>query len=79
MKPKMAALIIAPQMSVSVASEVNGTSKVKVSAPGPQDIRPELVRALVGAHLDVLRVDRSVEKLESIFLKLTHGKKEMPS
>lgn len=62
---------------VSVASEVNGISRLKIAAP--QDLRPELVRALVKANIDVLRVDRSVEKLESIFLKLTHGKKELKS
>jgi hypothetical protein len=29
---------------------------------------------VVSAGADLLRLDRSVERLESIFLKLTHGK-----
>jgi ABC-2 type transport system ATP-binding protein len=35
------------------------------------DLRPEIARALVGGNVDLLRIDRAVEKLESIFLKLT--------
>ncbi|HZH04273.1 MAG TPA: ABC transporter ATP-binding protein [Myxococcaceae bacterium] len=62
---------------VSAAARADGVAAVKVFAPA--DLRPELVRALVRANLDVLRVDRSVEKLESIFLKLTHGQKELRS
>jgi ABC-2 type transport system ATP-binding protein len=38
------------------------------------DLRPEVVRALVGAGADVLRVDRSRQKLESIFLHLTQDR-----
>ena len=38
------------------------------------DVRAEVVRALVSANVDVLRIDRSVNELESIFLKLTSGK-----
>jgi ABC-2 type transport system ATP-binding protein len=38
------------------------------------DIRPQLVKALVVADLDVLRVDRGAAKLESIFLSLTRSK-----
>jgi ABC-2 type transport system ATP-binding protein len=44
--------------------------KVETSA----EVRPALVRALVGAGIDVLRVERAASRLESIFLKLTHGK-----
>jgi ABC-2 type transport system ATP-binding protein len=62
---------------VTVASELEGTSRLKIAAS--QELRPELVRALVKANLDLLRIDRSVEKLESIFLRLTHGKKELKS
>ena len=38
-----------------------------------QEVRPALLRALVAADVDVLRVDKSTGRLESIFLKLTHG------
>jgi ABC-2 type transport system ATP-binding protein len=37
------------------------------------EVRPLLVRALVQAEVDVLRVDKASSRLESIFLKLTHG------
>ncbi len=40
------------------------------------EIRPDLVRALVGAGVDVLRVDRSRQKLESIFLQLTQDREK---
>ncbi|HEX4458614.1 MAG TPA: ABC transporter ATP-binding protein [Polyangia bacterium] len=35
------------------------------------ELRPQLVRALVQANVDVLRVDRGALQLESIFMKLT--------
>jgi ABC-2 type transport system ATP-binding protein len=35
------------------------------------DLRPAVVRALVGANVDVLRVDRAASQLESIFMQLT--------
>jgi ABC-2 type transport system ATP-binding protein len=38
------------------------------------ELRPKLVRALVEAKVDVLRVDKASSRLENIFLKLTHGK-----
>jgi ABC-2 type transport system ATP-binding protein len=38
------------------------------------DVRPQLVKALVQADIAVLRVDRAAHRLENIFLKLTHGK-----
>ncbi len=41
---------------------------------GTGEIRPELVKALVGAGLGVLRVDKAAARLENIFLKLTEGK-----
>jgi ABC-2 type transport system ATP-binding protein len=47
---------------------------VTARAEARPDLRPAIVRALVAGNLDVLRVDRGGEKLESIFLKLTHGK-----
>jgi ABC-2 type transport system ATP-binding protein len=36
------------------------------------ELRPRLVRALVAADLDLLRIDRGAAQLESIFLQLTH-------
>jgi ABC-2 type transport system ATP-binding protein len=37
------------------------------------EVRPAVVRALVQAGIDVLKVDKSEGRLEDIFLKLTHG------
>jgi ABC-2 type transport system ATP-binding protein len=37
------------------------------------DVRPALVKALVHADIEVLRIDKASGRLESIFLKLTHG------
>lgn len=37
------------------------------------DVRPALVKALVQAEVEVLRVDKASSRLEAIFLKLTHG------
>ncbi len=38
------------------------------------ELRPALVRALVGAEIDLLRIDRAASQLESVFLKLTQTK-----
>jgi len=35
-----------------------------------RDVRPDLARALVGADLDLLRLDRALGELESVFLEL---------
>jgi ABC-2 type transport system ATP-binding protein len=43
-------------------------------ALGVGELRPELVKALVAANINVLRVDKAAARLENIFLKLTHGK-----
>jgi ABC-2 type transport system ATP-binding protein len=58
-------------VSVTVVREDGASSALRVEAS--TDARAALVRALVAAQVDVLRVDRP-ERLESIFLKLTHGK-----
>ena len=42
------------------------------------DLRPELVRTLVGANIDVLKLDKGASRLESIFLRLTHGPEVRP-
>ena len=39
-----------------------------------EELRPAVVRALVGANLDVLRVDHGASQLENIFLQLTRNK-----
>lgn len=57
---------------VVVAQEQDGVAILKVDAPA--ELRPQLVRALVAANVDLYRLDRGIERLESIFLKLTHGK-----
>ncbi|GMU60428.1 MAG: hypothetical protein AMXMBFR34_21910 [Myxococcaceae bacterium] len=48
--------------------------RVSLKVEAAAEVRPALVRALVAAGIDVLRVDRAATRLESIFLKLTHGK-----
>jgi ABC-2 type transport system ATP-binding protein len=57
---------------VEIVREEEGVATLRVEAPA--DFRPRLARALIGADVELLRLDRSTERLESIFLKLTHGK-----
>jgi ABC-2 type transport system ATP-binding protein len=59
--------------TASLLTEDSGISVVHVEG-GPADLRPAVVRALVYANLDVLRLDRGAQKLEQIFMKLTSGK-----
>ena len=49
--------------------EVLGPTQLRVQAA--PELRPALVRALVGANVDVLRIDRAASQLESIFTELT--------
>ncbi len=71
--PAIAALSGVPSVDgAQVLSESGGVAAIRVAAPA--DARPAIVRALVAANIDVLRIDRATEKLESIFLKLTHEK-----
>ena len=58
--------------AASVAREEANLAVLRVDAS--PDLRPQLVRALVQADVDVLRVDRGSTHLESIFLKLTQAK-----
>jgi len=58
--------------SATSQREQDGVSWVRLRAP--MEVRPQITRALVAANVDVFRMDRVVERLESIFLKLTHGK-----
>ena len=55
----------------AVVSTENGATLVGVDAP--VELRPKLVKALVLADVDVLRVDRGGGHLESVFLKLTRS------
>ena len=41
---------------------------------GDPALRPQVVRALVAAGVDLWRIDQSASQLESIFLQLTHSK-----
>lgn len=47
---------------------------VTLQVKGRGELRPALVKALVAANVDVLRLDKSTARLENIFLQLTHGK-----
>ncbi len=58
--------------AVTVTSHAEGLGVLRVEAA--PDLRPAIARAVVGAGLELHRLDRGSEKLESIFLKLTHGK-----
>jgi ABC-2 type transport system ATP-binding protein len=74
----------AAQQAVDALKAVAGVSEVTVTrldgvqvalrVEAGQEVRPALVKALVAADLEVLRVDRAATRLENIFLKLTHGK-----
>jgi ABC-2 type transport system ATP-binding protein len=47
-------------------------ASLRVDAPA--ELRPVLVKALVAANIDVLRIDKAHGRLENIFMKLTGGK-----
>jgi ABC-2 type transport system ATP-binding protein len=49
--------------------EVVGGTQLRVQAAG--ELRPAIVRALVNAGVDVLRVDRAASQLESVFMQLS--------
>jgi ABC-2 type transport system ATP-binding protein len=63
--------------SVSGVTDVRMTQlhagKVQLKIESSTEVRPAVVRALVQAGLDVLKVDNGQGRLEDIFLKLTHG------
>ncbi len=48
-------------------------SKVSLKIDAASEVRPAVVRALVQAGADILKVDKGSGRLEDIFLKLTHG------
>lgn len=51
-----------------------GESSVRLRISAAAELRPQIADALVSSGLGLLRLDRSSERLESIFIKLTHGK-----
>jgi ABC-2 type transport system ATP-binding protein len=55
--------------TVSVVKEEGGLLGLRVEAS--PELRPRVAQALVGAGLELLRLDRGTERLESIFLRLT--------
>jgi ABC-2 type transport system ATP-binding protein len=57
---------------LGVSDARDGVVRLRVAAS--PDLRPKLVRALVQADVDVLRVDRAAGQLETIFMKLTQAK-----
>lgn len=63
---------VAGVTDVTVAKLEGETATLRVTGSG--ELRPALVKALVGAGAGVLRVDKASTRLENIFLKLTHGK-----
>ncbi len=74
----------APQKAIDVLKTVPGVTDVTVlkldgdtaalRVVGTGELRPEMVNALVGAGISLLRIDKAAARLENIFLKLTHGK-----
>jgi ABC-2 type transport system ATP-binding protein len=59
---------------VRVTGEAEGVVTLRMEAPA--ELRPRVAQAVVGAGLELLRLDRGVEKLESLFLRLTRGGEE---
>jgi len=57
---------------VQIVKEQNGIAALRLEATA--ELRPQVARALLGANLELLRLDRGASKLENIFLTLTHGK-----
>jgi ABC-2 type transport system ATP-binding protein len=50
----------------------DGVARLRVQATS--ELQPKIVRALVAANIDVMRIDRASSQLETIFMKLTQGK-----
>jgi ABC-2 type transport system ATP-binding protein len=57
--------------SVTVVS--GDEDRVELRADAPGELRPAIARALLGAGLDLLRLDLGQDRLESLFLRLTGG------
>jgi ABC-2 type transport system ATP-binding protein len=58
---------------VTILREGNGESSVRVLGAG--DLRAAVVRAVVSHGVDVLRLDRSASRLESIFIELARNER----
>jgi len=65
--------------AIAAVDGVKSVEVVRTDAQGAQlrvqaasELRPAIVRALVQAGVDVLRVDRGASQLESVFMQLTH-------
>jgi len=56
---------------VTVSRDENGEASLRIQASG--DLRPAIVRAVVSHGIDVLRLDRSASRLESIFIQLARN------
>jgi ABC-2 type transport system ATP-binding protein len=61
---------------VHVVREVDGLLALRVEAS--PELRPRVAQAVVGAGLELIRLDRAAEKLESLFLRLTQGQEAEP-
>jgi len=55
----------------AVVSADGGEVELRVEAPA--SLRPAIARAVVGAGLDLLKLDEGQDRLESLFLRLTRG------
>jgi ABC-2 type transport system ATP-binding protein len=66
---------VAGVTSAKAAAIEGGATRIQFMAAS--EVRPAIVRALVGGGVDVLRVDRGAAQLESIFLRLTQGTKDL--
>jgi ABC-2 type transport system ATP-binding protein len=65
--------------AIAAVDGVKSVELVRTDSQGAQlrvhaapELRPAIVRALVQAGVDVLRVDRGASQLESVFMQLTH-------
>jgi ABC-2 type transport system ATP-binding protein len=62
---------IAGVTGVRVVRDESGESSLLIQASG--DLRPAIVRTVVSHGIDVLRLDRSASRLESIFMQLARS------
>jgi ABC-2 type transport system ATP-binding protein len=75
--PEVALALLRSVRGVSAASLIatrEGVATLRVE--GASDLRADIARALISGGVDLLRLDRGAEKLESIFLRLTQDRHE---
>jgi len=53
-----------------------GSGLASFELTASEDVRPELCRRLVEAHVDIIAVERSARELESVFLKLAGAEED---